>query len=424
MPPESECFQAEVRAKMGNNGWADCRQQPQKPKLVQIIARLNVGGAARHVCLVHELLEPHFRNSLIFGSLAVGEEDMSYLVSSQRNAVRSERMSREISVLADFVTFYQLFRILRKERPDIVHTHTAKAGALGRLVSFLVGVPIIVHTYHGHVFHGYFGRLKTKVYIAIERLLGRISTRIVALSESQKLELCETYRIAPPSKISVITLGFDLASFVNGSQENSRTKLGLPKDRFVVAWAGRMAPVKDVRLLAQLIRLAGQRENSNIHFLVVGDGTERREFEHLVQDCSNVSLLGWQRDMALIWSAADVALVTSLNEGTPVALIEAMAAGRPFVSTNVGGVRDLAVDPIAQLPDGMGCIAANGFLTSRCPEALLHCIEELARNPPLAKAMASAGRRLVFERYTTRHLVAELRTLYQTLLDEQHDTAR
>jgi glycosyltransferase involved in cell wall biosynthesis len=408
---------------MGNNGHADGPQSRKKPKLVQIIARLNVGGAARHVCLVHELLGAHFENGLIFGSLAVGEEDMSYLVSSTNSMRRLTQMSREVSVLADLATFWQLLKILRQERPDIVHTHTAKAGALGRLASFLAGVPVIVHTYHGHVFHGYFGPFKSKAYAAIERLLGRISTRIIAVSDSQKLELCETYRIAPRSKISVVTYGFELESFASASRESSRTKLGLAKDCFVVAWVGRMVPVKDVTLLAQLIQLARQQQ-MDIHFLAVGDGTDRKELEHLVQGCTNVTFLGWQRDMAMIWSAADVALVTSRNEGTPIALIEAMAAGRPFVSTNVGGVRDLAVDPVEQLPSGMGYKAANGFLTARFPEALLHCIEQLARDPLLAKTMASTGQRFVLDRYSAGRLAIDLTTLYQTLLEEQPRTYR
>ena len=387
----------------------------RKPKLVRIIARLNVGGATRQACTLHEKLLPYFDTHLIIGSLADGEQDMSYLLASERNVFRLPQMSREISLWADAIAFWRILKFLRKERPDVVHTHTAKAGAVGRLAAWLAGVPVIVHTYHGNVFQGYFGPIRNRIYLAVERMLGQLSTRVIAISESQQQEICMKYHVVPRRKICVIHNGFELEHFAQGSREEARRKFGLKTDDFVVVWVGRMVPVKDVQLLAQVIRRAAEKQ-SHIHFLVVGDGEEKKELESLVRGYTNVRLLGWRHDMEQIWSAADVAFLTSRNEGTPTALIEAMAAGLPFVATHVGGVQDLAAGPLHELPNGMGFRAANGFLNSRVPEVLLDCIEQIAKEPEAARQMASVGRAFALDRFSIQRLVEEMNLLYQTLL--------
>lgn len=386
------------------------------PKLVRIIARLNVGGAAQQVCMLHERLSSAFETYLITGSLAEGEHDMGYLLSAEKNVLRLPKMSREVSLLSDALTFWKIYRFLRKTRPQIVHTHTAKAGALGRFAAWLARVPVIVHTYHGHVFHGYFNRATTRMFLSIERFLGKISTRIIAISESQWQDLALKYRVAVPEKISIIQNGFDLSRFSQGSREEARAALGVGANEFVVSWAARLAPVKDVELLASVVRKAAENKH-RFRFLVVGDGTERAKLESLTADCKNINLLGWRTDMETIWRASDAALLTSLNEGTPTALIEAMAARVPFVATNVGGVQDVAVGDLQSLPKDMGLQAANGFLTARTTEALMYCLEMLAGNPELAKQMGDAGYTFVMERFSTARLIAELTALYQGLLE-------
>ena len=391
------------------------RQGATNLKLVRIIARLNVGGPARQACLLHDKLVDHFDTHLITGSLAQSEQDMSYLLSSEHHVLRLPQMSREISFWADWLAFWTILKFLRKERPGIVHTHTAKAGALGRLAAWLAGVPIIVHTYHGNVLDGYFGVFKSKAYLSIERMLGRLSTRVIAVSESQLQDLCFKYRVVPQSKISIVQNGFELGNFSQGCREEARKQFGFAKEDFVVVWAGRLVPVKDVQLLGEVIRQAAETR-SKIRFLVVGEGTDKTKLDSLIQGCRNVRLLGWRRDMEQIWSAADVALLTSRNEGTPTTLIEAMAAGRPFVSTNVGAVRDLAVSPLRELPHGIGHRAANGFLTSRTPDALLYCIEQIARDPLMANDMALAGRAFALDRFSSHRLIQEMKMLYETLV--------
>jgi glycosyltransferase involved in cell wall biosynthesis len=184
-----------------------------------------------------------------------------------------------------------------------------------------------------------------------------------------------------------------------------------------------MVPVKDVELLGKLIRTACG-SLYKIRFLVVGDGEERQKLESLIEGCNNAKLIGWQKNIDWVWSAADMALLTSRNEGTPTALIEGMAAGRPFVATNVGGVKDIAVGPLSALPRAMGYRAQNGFLTLQTPEALLYGIEQLAGNAPEAKQMASVGRAFVLERFSANRLIRELNALYQYLLAPRQEAAK
>lgn len=372
--------------------------------------------------MLHEKLAADFHTHLITGSLAEGEQDMSYLLTSERGLLRVPQMSREVSLHLDALAFWKVWRFLRKERPDIVHTHTAKAGALGRLAAKLAGVRVVVHTYHGHVFHGYFSPTNTRIILAVERLLGKLSDQVIAVSESQREELCAKYRVVSPSKVRVIHYGFELENFSRARRSQARQDLGIGPEEVVAAWVGRMVPVKDVKLLGQLIQRA--RENkTNVSFLVVGDGTERPVLESMIKGYGNVRLLGWRQDMERIWSAADFALLTSRNEGTPITLIEAMATGLPFVATQVGGVPDLAVTPWQVLANEMGNQATNGFLTARTPDALLYAIEQIAKNPQMAQVMGSVGKAFVLEKFSVSRLVAEMNNLYQLLLASRQPNA-
>lgn len=392
-----------------------------RPKVVRIIGRL-VSGPARQACLLHQELRAGFQTRLICGSPCPGEHDMGYLLGSEEHVLRLAGMSREIS-LADLKAFWDIYRFLRRERPQLVHTHTAKAGALGRSAAWLARVPVIVHTYHGHVFHGYFSPQKTKLFLALERLLGRITTRVVAISESQKEDLSRRYQVVPPEKVSVVKNGFHFAHFSPEERERARTAFGFQQSDFVLVWAGRMAPVKDIQLLAEVARAAHAR-GSKARFLVVGDGEERAGFEERVRECANVRLLGWQRDMDQVWRAADAAILTSRNEGTPTALIEAMAAGLPFVSTQVGAVHDLAAGIWEPLPADMGFKAANGIMTERNPEALLYAVEQLTNDRAGAQGMGETGRQFVRERFAAPRLVAEISALYRTLLTQTFNHTR
>lgn len=397
--------------------------EAKKPKIVRIIARLNTGGPARQACYLHEHMRNNFETVLVTGSLESGEGDMNYLLGCNDGVYQVGSMSRAISYWKDAVAFCRIVGILRRERPDIVHTHTAKAGAIGRAAALLARVPVTVHTYHGNVFQSYFGPLKTRVFVTIERLLGKMTSTVVAVSESQAGELTGKFGVLPRSKIAVIPNGFQLSAFSTCSErERIRADFNVAPDQLLVVWAARMVPVKDPGLLARVIQRTVN--DPRIRFLVVGDGIERPAIEDAVRGCPNVTFTGWRRDMESIWTAADVALLTSRNEGTPTALIEAMAAGKPFVATAVGGVPDMLVPPIREITPGT-VLAANGIAVPPTPEALSTALELLLKDKDQARAMGEVGREYVLQRYAAERLARDMMNLYTSLLEQaaQADTS-
>ena len=304
--------------------------------------------SALQACFLHQALRSTFDTVLIAGHLDKQEGDMSYLLASEEGVRWIRSMSRPVRLWADFLAFLRIVRILRAERPDLVHTHAAKAGVLGRAAAALLRVPVRVHTYHGNVFQGYFGALQSKIWIVIERALNKITTRTVLISESQADELVNKYNVVSRKTASIIRNGYDLSQFGSGENlkqaRDLRRAFGFDDSHFVVLWAGRLVPIKNVELLAKIVREG--KGSPRLRFLVVGDGTDRGKLERLIAGYSNIQLAGWRTDLPALWAAADVGLVTSRNEGTPSALVEAMASYKPFVSTNVGGVIDLAAPPI------------------------------------------------------------------------------
>jgi len=395
------------------------KQDAAKPKVARIIGRLNVGGPARQACFLHQALRNNFDTVLIAGRLDEQEGNMSYLLTSENGVRWIRSMSRPVRLWSDFVAFLHIVRILRAEQPDLVHTHAAKAGTLGRIAAAIVGVPVRVHTYHGNVFQGYFGALQTRIWIAIERMLNKITTRTVLISESQVDELVDKYNVVSPQKACVIRNGYDLSQFGGGADvrqaHDLRQAFGFDASHFVVMWAGRLVPIKNVELLAQIVREA--RRSPRLRFLVIGDGTDRRKLESLTTGCSNIHIAGWRKDMPELWAAADVGLVTSRNEGTPSALIEGMASGKPFVSTNVGGVIDLAAPP-TQLDSRSQVIrAGNGFLTRLEATPILDCLEFLAKNRDVALAMGRVGRSFALTYYSDNRFQTDIENLYFDLLD-------
>lgn len=384
-------------------------------KVARIIGRLNVGGPARQACYLHEALRDRYDTLLVTGRLDEGEADMSYLLASQNGVRWISRMLRPVKPWSDLVAFWRILRILRQERPDIVHTHTAKAGALGRAAAVLARVPVRIHSYHGHVFRGYFGPVQVRLWLAIERLLGKFTTRIVAISPSLAEELVQRYAITTADKVTVVRTGFDLQSFhAIDQRDRVRREFKIAASDFLVLWAGRMVPVKNVGLLGQVVRRASTLRR--MHFLVVGDGPDRELLLKLTARCGNIHFAGWRTDMPELWAAADAALLTSLNEGTPTAVIEAMAAGKPFVSTQVGGMVDLTVPPLEESGVPGLLRAANGFLSVSDPVPLLQGLERLSSDDALAGRMGTSGRQFVTSVYAQERLKREIAALYDELV--------
>jgi glycosyltransferase involved in cell wall biosynthesis len=327
-------------------------------------------------------------------------------------------LSREVSPLKDFRSLVSIVKMLRRFRPHIVHTHTAKAGFLGRTAALMAGLDKIIHTFHGHTFAHYFSPLKTYVFKSLERMLAHNTSRIIAVTAQQVRDLVETYRIAPPRKVVEIPYGLDLADFLKCESKRSllRSKLPVGKDDIVVGIVGRLYKIKahDFFLTSAFEVM---KKRNDVHFLIVGDGDERSELEKMVRSenaDSNIHFAGWQKDMAAAYAAMDVVALTSLNEGSPFSLIEGMASGLPAVSTPAGGVPDLFVHPKRE---GNLRIAENGILVDRRnPGLFASALEKLADNAALRTDMGKAARRFAGSRFTRERLLSDMEELYLDLL--------
>ncbi len=380
-------------------------------RVMRIIARLNIGGPAIHVALLSAgLNDAYFRTTLVTGTVGPHEGDMSARVREMGvEPLVIPALGREIAPLADLRTLVALMRLMCREKPHIVHTHTAKAGQVGRLAAFLTGVPVIVHTFHGHVFRGYFGPLKTHLFILLERLAARLSDAILTVSERLREDLI-AFRIAPPQRIHVVPLGLPLEPLADleGVRGMLRRELGCWTDTPLVGIIGRLVPIKNHDLFLEAAQRVAQAL-PQVRFLIVGDGERRAELEALTARLGlgeAVHFTGWRTDLPALYADLDVVVISSRNEGTPVSLIEAMAAGVPVVSTAVGGVPDLLQEGrLGRLvpPDDAAALA----------EAILAALRE-GRGERTAQAQ-----RWAFEHYSAARLVEDMRRLYRTLLAEK-----
>lgn len=316
-------------------------------RILRVIARLNIGGPAIHVTLLsHFLKEPEWESLLAAGRIDEAEGDMGYLAEQYGVRVQTiDELGPAIAPVRDLRSLWQLYRLMREFRPHVVHTHTAKAGFIGRVAAWLARVPVRVHTFHGHVFHGYFGPLKTFVFLTMERIAAFLSDRILTLTESLREELAAKYRVCPKSKIQVLSLGLDLDRFLNQPRHQGgfRKSLGIEKNVPLVGIVGRLVPIKNHELFLQAASLIAESRPETT-FAIIGDGELRETLEQRVGELSldnNVRFLGWQRDLHRVYSDLDTLVLSSDNEGTPVSIIEALTAGCPVVSTQVGGVGEL-----------------------------------------------------------------------------------
>jgi glycosyltransferase involved in cell wall biosynthesis len=385
-----------------------------RTKILRVIARLNMGGPALHVAyLTAGLRERGYDTTLVAGSLARGEDSMAFVADARDvQIVRIDQLGREISPLRDLVATVRLAWLIRRERPDILHTHTAKAGTVGRVAALLAGrrrPRIVAHTFHGHVLRGYFGPVRSWFFLLLERWLASRTTALIAVSPQVRDDLV-ALGVAPPERFVVIRLGIELGERVapeqNGRAE-SRRYLGIEPDRFAVGWIGRMTAVKrtdDVLVAFKRLR----DEGVDAVLCMVGDGPDRQDLERRAHELGIVRdtlFLGYQEDVAPFYAAFDALVLPSSNEGTPVSAIEALAAGRPVVATRVGGVPDVVQE------------GDDGFLVEPgATDDLADRLAQLARDPELRERMGRAGRERVLPRYAVERLVDDVDRLYRSLL--------
>jgi glycosyltransferase involved in cell wall biosynthesis len=386
-------------------------------RVVRIITRLNVGGPAIQAMALSDRLRARgVETLLVHGKLGEGEGDMRYLLSKDVETRHLSALRRPVAPLHDAIAFAQILDLLREVRPQIVHTHMAKAGTLGRLATALYNrtaarlAPVrVVHTYHGHVLEGYFGSPAATLFTRMERQLAAVTDAIVAISPQIRRELLGYFQIGRPDQYHVVPLGFDLAELEaidDDTRRAARLALDIPPGAHVVTTVGRLTAIKQHRLFLDVAQQVAERDPSAL-FLIAGDGELRAELEDYARQlgiAERTRFLGWRRDLATIYAATDVFLLTSRNEGTPVALIESLAAAVPGVSTDVGGVGDV-IDS-----DAIGLLAPFGD----APGLTRH-VHTLLADPARRRAMGARGRE-VAARYHVDRLVSDIHTLYCELV--------
>ena len=386
-------------------------------RVLRVIARLNTGGPALHVAYLAKGLETRgYHTTLVAGRLARGEDSMAFVAEEMGVDIVSLReLHRDISPIYDPVAVARIVREIRRVRPHILHTHTAKAGAVGRAAALIAGdaaPPIVVHTYHGHVLRGYFDPVMTQIFKETERALARHTTRLVAVGPEVRDDLVEL-GVAPAEKFSVIRLGIDLDSRVlndAAARAEHRRLFGVPDDRFVVGWIGRMTSIKRVPdVLLSFKRLLELGVDATL--CLVGDGPDREPAERQAKELGiarHVLSLGYQRDVSAYYAMFDALVLPSANEGTPVVAIEALAASRPVVATRVGGVPDVVTE------------GTDGFLLEVGDiDGIANALATLARDPELRRRMGESGRERVLPRYRVERLVDDVDALYRELLSRQ-----
>ena len=406
-------------------------------KVLRIIARLNVGGPARHVVwLTAGMKQDGYDTLLVAGVVPPGEDDMSYVAAeaSVTPLIISE-MSREISP-KDAITVWKLFRLMLREKPDLVHTHTAKAGTVGRAAGMLyrwltpaalIGKPRrcrFVHTYHGHVFHSYYGPAKTRLFLAIERMLARLVTdRIVVITEQQRREINETFRVGQADQFAIIPLGIDLDIYSEWRQRRDlfRQELHVDADTFLIGIVGRLTEIKNHQLFIEAAAHLKQTSQAPIKFLVIGDGHLRSQLELRVREsglAADFLFLGSRPDPENFYAALDVLALTSRNEGTPLSVIEAMANGLPVVATLVGGVPDLLGRKVSDAARAGFTIHERG-LSAATGDALgfAQALDYLIEQEDLRRELGGKGQAFVSKNYAKERLLADMSGLYHELLN-------
>ena len=390
-------------------------------KVLRIINRFNLGGPTYNVAYLSKYMSDDFETLLVGGAKDDTEESSDFIVNNLGlKPIIVEDMIREIDFKNDYAAYQKIKKIIKEFKPDIVHTHASKAGTIGRFAASSCGVPIIIHTFHGHVFHSYFGKLKTLFYKTIERYLAKKSTIIIAISESQKQELVEIHKICTADKVKVIPLGFDLSKFQENileKRKSFRSKYNLDEDEIAIAIIGRLVPVKNHALFLEAIKIVSEKTSKKIRAFIIGDGEEHQNIESKATELgisfvdgtktnkkSLLTFTSWIKEIDVALAGSDIVALTSYNEGTPVSLIEAQAANKPIVTTNVGGIENVV------LPNQTALLCANNNLVE-FSGALLKLIEE----EKMRLDMSENGWHHVKEKFHYTRLVKDMENLYLSL---------
>lgn len=393
------------------------------PRILRILNRFNLGGPTYNAAYLTKYMSSDFETLLVGGPNDPSEKNSEYIVRQldiEPHII--PEMKREISPVSDYHAFQHIKSLIREFRPDIVHTHASKAGALGRHAAISMKVPAIVHTFHGHIFDAYFNQVKTSFYKSVERYMAQKSSAIVAISEAQKSDLTQKYRICPEEKVTVIPLGFDLNRFRENMAEKRllfRKRYKITDDEIAIGIIGRLVPIKNHSMFLDALQIVQARTKKKIRAFIVGDGESREIIKqkaidlgiHFVNGVGDykpapLTFTSWITEMDYVNAGLDIVALTSLNEGTPVSLIEAQAAGTPVVSTRVGGIENVVAE-------GKTALLANRGDLEGFASGLLRLVE----NDMLRREFSLNGWEQVGEKFHYTRLVKDMEVLYNHLLE-------
>ncbi|MEX1188894.1 MAG: glycosyltransferase [Bacteroidia bacterium] len=400
------------------------------PRILRIINRFNLGGPTYNAAYLSRYMPPEFETLLVGGEKDDSEDSSEFIVKSLGlDPIIIPEMKREIDLKNDYEAYRKMVNIIKEFKPDIVHTHASKAGTIGRLAASNMNVPVIVHTFHGHVFHSYFGKMKTVMYKNIERNLARRSSTIIAISEKQKTELCLIHRICKPEKIKVIPLGFDLSRFTENMDEKRiqfRSRYQLKDDEIAIGIIGRIVPVKNHRLFLEAAEIVLKKTSKKLRFFIIGDGEDRLRVEgyarelnldftdaHSSNEIKPLTFTSWIKEIDVACAGLDIIALTSLNEGTPVSLIEAQAANKPIVTTNVGGIENVVIEGVTAL------LSHSKTDASQFADKLL----EITESEEKRQEMSRVGWEHVKNKFHYTRLVRDMTELYYELLETHQQIA-
>lgn len=394
-------------------------------RIVIMLNRLVIGGAPLDTVQLAGYLSAKHEVYLLVGEKNKDEYDASFLLNAypKLQVIHINEVHRSINIFRDITAFWHIRRVLKAIAPDVVHTNGAKPGLLGRLAAISLKVKVIIHTYHGHVFHSYFNKFFSSLIVRAERALAKRSSKIIAISDSQKNELAGVYKICPASKIAVINLGIDVAKFSDDAglgRKLFREEYLLSEEEIAIGIVGRIVPIKDHFLFLEIVEKVIQKTTKKIRFFIIGDGMERNQLsdilsrkniEHVFfpeeKRAATVTFTSWILEIENAMNGLDIVALTSFNEGVPIALLEAGAAAKPIVSTNVGSVNEIVVDN------------QSGFIvSSRSANEFANKLQLLIDDSALRKKMGAAGHYIVNNNYRKEIELGNVDCLYNDLLNK------
>lgn len=394
------------------------------PKVLRIINRFNLGGPTYNAAYLTKYLPEEYETLLIGGDKEESEDSSQHILDELGiKPVIIPEMRRAIRFGNDYAAYKKIKQIIEEFKPDIVHTHASKAGTLGRMAAFSCKVPAVVHTFHGHVFHSYFSKARTSVFKRIEKKLAEKSSAIVAISELQKKELGEIHKITSSDKIDVIPLGFDLDRFQTDLDQKRiqfREQYQVSDDEIAIGIIGRLVPIKNHTLFLKALKKVLDSTKRNVRAFIIGDGESKEDIIALAETLgieysqSNIefrktplTFTSWIRNIDVVNAGMDIIALSSLNEGTPVSLIEAQACNNPVVSTNVGGIENVVVNGKTGLLSQINDI--DGYAQN---------LLELVENDSKRQEMRQNGWDHVKNSFSYKRLVKDIDSLYKKLLDK------